>query len=520
MNSPSISYYTVRPNRHTFQNDKIRSWVLNWLSEGDVVLDACAGSTDLPHPSLVRNDIAGGPNIDTEVDVSALTDEFPPSSFDAVIYDPPYGPNESETLYDSSYPGYHSTVKSEIDTVLRPGGKLIQLGWTAVGMPPRQYDREAISIFNTLGRMRDWIGIVDRKTSPTASITGSFKHSLNQEWPKVKPKRVTLNAGMGVRTDVGNTKTVTIGVTPLSEPVPEKPLSTATINRLATDLLSGRVLVPLPCGFSSLGQHPLDIIKNQGNLSQSATLTGFTNSYSPDTHIPITELAASFADVFDTILFAPPLSYFSRCYFDKDGNNLGGVNKEAREAFTSVLKPSGKVIQVGHTTTNMPSAAGPGYIRERIELFAPYTTGRYKTNSGNRYTPKTTFLTVDRLNSDTQTDGRKPTTLPCVHCGTQFPVDPSAVRKACPTCGSPPDCYCVNPDTGKCLIDNNNSKPVLHSKRWKQLRDAAAQINESHCPNSPDGTHSVSPISLINLPTYGLENVMRPCRHQKTNSTQ
>jgi hypothetical protein len=48
--------------------------------------------------------------------------------------------------------------------LLKPGGKVIQFGYTTTNMPGQLgYSREAIAVFNTLGPMHDILGTVDRR---------------------------------------------------------------------------------------------------------------------------------------------------------------------------------------------------------------------------------------------------------------------------------------------------------------------------------------------------------------------
>ena len=54
----------------------------------------------------------------------------------------------------------------QFDKILSGGGIVIQMGFTTTCMPgSMDYQRKEVAIFNTLGRMNDWLGTVDRRMS-------------------------------------------------------------------------------------------------------------------------------------------------------------------------------------------------------------------------------------------------------------------------------------------------------------------------------------------------------------------
>jgi hypothetical protein len=164
--SLTMSYFVTKPSRWTFEDDKIRKWLYRHLSGR--VLNACAGKTHLDHSGeIVRNDLNTDREVDTHHDVREIGDEFSQSSFDTIIYDPPFNQNQA----DDKYNGIHvadaegnSTAKREFHRLLKPGGRVIQFGYTTTNMPGELgYSREAVAIFNTLGNQYDILGTVDRR---------------------------------------------------------------------------------------------------------------------------------------------------------------------------------------------------------------------------------------------------------------------------------------------------------------------------------------------------------------------
>jgi hypothetical protein len=158
-----MHYATVSPNRWTFQSDKIRRWVESRLQGR--VLNACAGKTKLTHDhEIVRNDIDEDRDADTHVDVCELAGHFDAESFHTVVYDPPFSQNQSNRSYEGREVGDDALAKRQIDQVLTPGGRVIGFGFTTTLMPVSLgYERREVAVFNTLGRMNDYLAAVDEK---------------------------------------------------------------------------------------------------------------------------------------------------------------------------------------------------------------------------------------------------------------------------------------------------------------------------------------------------------------------
>lgn len=155
-----MSYYTVQPNRWTFQSDKIREWVLSWCR--GKLLNACAGKTRLEWRDVVRNDINEEIEADSHVDVCEIADHYPADYFDTIVYDPPFSEYQANRSYEGRNVGNDTLAKRQFHELLRPGGRVIQMGYSTTCMPlSLGYSRRAVAIFNTLGRMHDYLGTVD-----------------------------------------------------------------------------------------------------------------------------------------------------------------------------------------------------------------------------------------------------------------------------------------------------------------------------------------------------------------------
>jgi len=160
-----IKYYSVQPNKWTFKSDKIRRWVESHL-EGRV-LNACAGKTELSHSAEIhRNDYNPEREADTHHDVVEIAEYFEPNTFDTVVFDPPFSAAQADSSYDGVQVAEIGQAMREFDQLLRGNGKVIMFGFTTTCMPGEMdYKREEVAIFNTLGRMNDWLGTVDRRMS-------------------------------------------------------------------------------------------------------------------------------------------------------------------------------------------------------------------------------------------------------------------------------------------------------------------------------------------------------------------
>ena len=169
------AYYTCQPNRWTFQSKKIRQWVEQRLQGR--VLNACAGKTKLTHDhEIVRNDIDEQRDADLHVDVCEIGEHFEAESFDTIVFDPPFTEYQSNKHYDGQQVGRVSMAKNHFDELLRPGGIVIQFGYTTTCMPMEQgYQRQEAVIWNTLGQMNDYLSTVDKKPGESAAQPGWFR---------------------------------------------------------------------------------------------------------------------------------------------------------------------------------------------------------------------------------------------------------------------------------------------------------------------------------------------------------
>lgn len=170
-----LQYETVSPNRWTFKSKKIRRWVESRLQGR--VLNACAGKTKLTHDhEIIRNDKNTDRDADIHVDVCEIAEHFEPESFDTIVYDPPFSQNQANRSYNGQQVGDDALAKRQFDELLSPGGNVIQFGFTTTCMPMSLgYERQSVAVWNTLGRMNDYLSVIDKKPGELEAAPKWFK---------------------------------------------------------------------------------------------------------------------------------------------------------------------------------------------------------------------------------------------------------------------------------------------------------------------------------------------------------
>lgn len=178
-------------SRWTFERDAIRNWVEHHTVGR--VLNVCAGKTQITHSGEVkRNDSNPDRVADTHVDVAAVAREYDESSFDTIIYDPPWSVYQSNLRYDGhdvrkdgdvvvdvqtlpfntpspkdkSQIGHARLAKDGFDYLLNDTGRVIELTFHGSCMPSRLgFDKRERVIFDPVGEAKAVIGSVDVRES-------------------------------------------------------------------------------------------------------------------------------------------------------------------------------------------------------------------------------------------------------------------------------------------------------------------------------------------------------------------
>lgn len=158
------------PRKWTFQMPKMRHWIEERI-EGSA-LNLFGGVVRLIHPistcSVDHNDI--NPTLLREGDLER--DAFDlvgwadmEQCYDTVIFDPPYSAHQAVVSYNMGPRKQRvSHARDVVEYVLRPGGRVISLGWSSTGMSTsRGFDKEALALVNHGGSHNDTIVLSERR---------------------------------------------------------------------------------------------------------------------------------------------------------------------------------------------------------------------------------------------------------------------------------------------------------------------------------------------------------------------
>jgi len=119
--------------RWTFEYDPAREFVEDHLQGR--VLNACAGKTKLSHSGeIVRNDLNPDRDADLHKDVANIDQYFTPSSFDVIIFDPPFDDEQAEDKYDGLRADNVFAAWEAFEKLSRAKTKVITFGWNSWGM--------------------------------------------------------------------------------------------------------------------------------------------------------------------------------------------------------------------------------------------------------------------------------------------------------------------------------------------------------------------------------------------------
>ena len=82
--------------------------------------------------------------------------------FDCCILDPPFGVRKAREKYEGRWIGSFTRIKNMLPQVLNPGGRVITLGYSSVGMSKsRGFEKVAICLICNSGDHSDMIAVVE-----------------------------------------------------------------------------------------------------------------------------------------------------------------------------------------------------------------------------------------------------------------------------------------------------------------------------------------------------------------------
>jgi hypothetical protein len=154
------------PRKWTFQMPKLRSWIEGRL-EG-AVLNLFGGLIRLEHPNgyVEYNDL--NPDLPADLrrdayDLAQWSDRA--RAYDTVVFDPPYTAFQAVKTYGRKAQ-LVSHARDVVEHVLRPGGRVLSLGFNSTGMSEsRGYSKEALLLVNCGGSHNDYILLSERSSA-------------------------------------------------------------------------------------------------------------------------------------------------------------------------------------------------------------------------------------------------------------------------------------------------------------------------------------------------------------------
>lgn len=156
------------PRKYTFQMPKVRKWIEDRL-EGDV-LNLFGGVVRLTPPQgrvIIHNDLnpalldSGDLNRDA-CDLAQWRDLA--SRFDTVVFDPPFSAHQAVVSYGVKRAQRVTHARDVVEFVLRPGGRVISLGFNSTGMgDSRGFQKESLALVNGGGSHNDIILLSERR---------------------------------------------------------------------------------------------------------------------------------------------------------------------------------------------------------------------------------------------------------------------------------------------------------------------------------------------------------------------
>lgn len=149
------------PKRYTFEQPKLKKWVEKWCK--GKVLNLFAGRT-----KLLVNEVRVDMDINMPADFHMEAEAFifyciqNHKKFNTIVLDPPYSLRKAREKYEGRYIGSFTKIKNLLSKLLKPGGRIITLGYSTVGMSrSRGFKKIAICVICNNGDFDNTAGIVE-----------------------------------------------------------------------------------------------------------------------------------------------------------------------------------------------------------------------------------------------------------------------------------------------------------------------------------------------------------------------
>ncbi|QLH82136.1 zinc finger domain-containing protein [Halosimplex pelagicum] len=497
---PSVTFWTDTTEGSTFQSDKLRHWTESHLEDAERILNPCAGVASLSvDGEVLRVDVDEEADADLHIDFRDLPDHVETESFDAIVYDPPYTPNQARSKYgldisDEEFYFYSRKVKALFDQLLAPGGVFIQFGYSTAAMPRNfGYQTMSVGLFNKLGSQNDYLGVAARKpTSPTQQVS-----------PVAVTETVTQNAGAN-EIDAGDISTGGNGGNSI-----EMRYKQAANDTSFEDVLAGAV-----GEWVRPGDRVLHIFEDEPRVSLSGSRYTTCRYDCVDINSPDDPAAADVVEtpwnidarfgtgVFDVIVLDIPHSAFQRNIRTPQEEASGGsdvthIDTALKRSLTDLVRgDGGRVVQIGRTATLM-SGNDYDYHRAGVSILEHPAVSHDRVVAVDKKPHENLEIVglgdgeVDRLHqhphgapgitSKHRRSAFEPTADSefCVHCGNSFFHHPAAYV-ACPECGAAAGTGCVTED-GTPIPPSGRDHRITADDVHQDRLDIAAAKHSGDC---------------------------------------
>lgn len=369
--APTLSYWSDTTEGSTFQSEKLRYWTESHLQNADQILNPCAGVARLDVPGeVLRLDINEDADADLHIDFRDIEEYVEQNTFDAIVYDPPYTWGQAVNKYgieldQNEFYFYDNETMEIFDRVLKPGGIVIQFGYTTSVMPlSLGYQTESVALFNKLGAQNDYLATVVRKpTSPgqhTSSTVISESVVPNAGAEKIKGFNVSKGGNGGEKIQIEYRHTLSKGS--LNSAL--KPSVTSWLNS------DDRVLHV----YQDTPRFSLDDYACTTCAYTSIDINSSLNSLDADVVTTPWNIDSTFATgEFDAVVLDIPYNAFQRNIRSPQAetsskSGVTHIDTVLKRSITNLVKgDGGRVIQIGQTATLM-SGADYEYTRKGVTI--------------------------------------------------------------------------------------------------------------------------------------------------------
>ena len=161
-----IEYWFEMPNKWTFKQPKLLSFISKYIPKNSKILIPFAGKFrfgDMDNSEFIYNDINHEMNIDYNIEAHLLRNEFKKGYFDCIIADPPYTHYQAITIYNNKKLQKISLWRETANYLLKTNGIYIELGYNSTGLRKEITKKIALGVCCLGGSHNDILIIVQRK---------------------------------------------------------------------------------------------------------------------------------------------------------------------------------------------------------------------------------------------------------------------------------------------------------------------------------------------------------------------